>query len=73
MKIVHRCPVCNGAMTVPSGFYLGLTPVSLEREPCRSCNGTGIIWSEDVIPSYPIKSLDTGEHFQIVKTDEESD
>jgi DnaJ-class molecular chaperone len=48
MKIPFRCPVCNGQGDVPSGFYtaIGLNewPVTnIAPEPCRTCNGTGMV------------------------------
>lgn len=47
-RVPHRCPVCEGRCAVPAGFYSGLNqlPTTVpEREPCRSCAGTGVIWS----------------------------
>lgn len=46
------CPVCTGNGLVPNGFYLragtqGGSTSSLEPETCRSCNGTGIVWSKE--------------------------
>lgn len=45
-----KCPVCEGNGLVPAGFYdapvgTPLTLSSTAPEKCRSCNGTGIIWS----------------------------
>lgn len=46
----HTCPVCNGAQTVPAGFYTqnmdGMWSGSGagDRETCRSCSGTGVVW-----------------------------
>lgn len=40
------CPVCQGRRTLPIGFY-GLydsMTSSGPPEPCRSCNGSGVIW-----------------------------
>lgn len=46
----YRCPICNGSMTVPNGFYNQVngywSTSSLSPEKCRSCNGTGIVWSK---------------------------
>jgi hypothetical protein len=47
----HRCPVCGGNGIVPNSFYntvsgMGYT-ISTAPEQCRSCNGTGIVWSGD--------------------------
>lgn len=41
--IAHCCPVCNGNGVVRFGFYLQTTS-TVTPEPCRSCNGTGIVW-----------------------------
>lgn len=44
----HRCPVCSGNGIVPDGFYTQTTgqwnTASTETEPCRSCDGKGIVW-----------------------------
>jgi len=44
----YCCPVCNGKMTVPNGFYNQVngywSSSSSTPERCRSCNGTGIVW-----------------------------
>jgi DnaJ-class molecular chaperone len=44
------CPVCGGRGIVREGFYLVMSPASgpttsVASEPCRSCQGTGIVWS----------------------------
>ncbi len=45
----HRCPVCNGNGLVSNGFYMQTSghwsTSSITHETCRSCNGTGIVWS----------------------------
>jgi len=45
----HRCPICNGNGLVPNGFYNQTSgywsTTSLNAEKCRTCNGTGVIWS----------------------------
>lgn len=42
------CPVCEGRGFVQGGFYSTTIGVwssgDLSTEPCRSCNGTGVIW-----------------------------
>lgn len=41
------CPVCQGRRTVPPGFYgfyWGSGATNAEPEPCRSCDGTGVVW-----------------------------
>jgi DnaJ-class molecular chaperone len=44
----HKCPICYGRGNVSGGFYNGAGIYSVSdktMETCRSCNGTGIIWS----------------------------
>lgn len=44
----QRCPVCNGVGTMPSGFYnhgIESTYGGPSTVNCRSCGGTGIVWS----------------------------
>jgi len=46
--VPHLCPVCNGNGLVPGGFYTqtsGNWMSTNATEECRSCNGTGVIWS----------------------------
>ena len=47
----HICPVCKGNGLVPNGFYAQTGGVwsstSTEPEKCRTCDGTGIVWSND--------------------------
>lgn len=44
------CPVCGGRGFVASGFYssTGNTWVTTTTAPetCRSCQGTGVVWSD---------------------------
>lgn len=44
----HRCPICHGNGFVPNGFYNTTnntyTTKSTLPEPCRSCDGAGVIW-----------------------------
>lgn len=57
----HTCPVCKGNGMVPNGFYNQTTGAwatsSITPDQCRSCLGSGIIWSSspEQIPyhSYP--------------------
>ena len=46
----HVCPVCNGTGEVPSGFYNQTsgtwTTSDNTTEQCRTCNGSGIVWSK---------------------------
>lgn len=55
----HKCPVCNGTGNVPMGFYYpypyrGNTTGGL-TEQCRTCRGSGIVWSEDGPPLASLK------------------
>jgi len=52
----HKCPVCAGTGNVTAGFYnstnvidgvLHFTTGGLGHETCRSCGGTGIVWSPE--------------------------
>ena len=46
----HKCPVCNGNGIVDAGFYnqtSGEWTSTGGTEPCRSCEGTGIVWETD--------------------------
>jgi len=44
----YKCPICLGKGIVDGGFYnntIGNCGISAEvTEPCRSCDGTGIVW-----------------------------
>lgn len=44
------CPICGGRGFVVSGFYssIGNTWVTTSTIPetCRSCQGTGVVWSD---------------------------
>jgi hypothetical protein len=44
----YRCPICGGTGKVQAGFYDQFggawSTTSISPEPCRSCNGTGIVW-----------------------------
>lgn len=46
-KVPHRCPVCHGSGHVGGNFYnqLGLVTTASSLVPCRSCGGTGVLWS----------------------------
>lgn len=41
----HRCPVCEGRQKVPASTYGQPTRNMVD---CRSCEGSGIVWSMDV-------------------------
>lgn len=49
--MVQKCPVCEGRMTVPEGFYEG-KPIDADgpREKCRTCFGTGTLGPLDPPP-----------------------
>jgi len=48
MKTPHRCPVCNGRGLVPNGFYSAFQATSsTSPEQCKSCYGSGVLWSSD--------------------------
>jgi hypothetical protein len=41
----HRCPVCLGSKAVLSTLYqFGNAASSISSVPCRSCDGSGVIW-----------------------------
>jgi len=41
----YVCPVCGGRGTVPFGFYTTpLCATETATEPCRTCDGDGIVW-----------------------------
>lgn len=46
----YKCPVCSGKGLVPNGFYscTGNTIISASTAPeqCKSCKGTGVVWSD---------------------------
>lgn len=53
MRTPFKCPVCNGQRRVPRGFYdaIGVdnwTTSDVTPETCRTCNGSGIVWGEDI-------------------------
>lgn len=68
----HKCPVCGGNGIVPAGFYnstnisedgtIIITTGDADTTACRSCAGTGIVYSPDFQYSISddIKSADTG-------------
>ncbi len=39
----HRCPMCDGLGMSHASYYL-----LQEAQPCKSCNGTGVIWGVSV-------------------------
>lgn len=46
VTVPYCCPVCVGCGTVGANFYSQMTiGTSASREQCKSCNGTGIIFS----------------------------
>lgn len=45
--IPWRCPVCIGRGSMNAGFYEPTTLYpNTESVPCRSCDGTGIVWGQ---------------------------
>lgn len=47
-KQPYCCPVCKGVKVVDGGFYNRTSETwasSGGTEMCRSCNGSGIVWS----------------------------
>lgn len=62
----HKCPVCDGTGTVSRPPWVGgdvreISATVTPTYPCRSCDGTGIVW-ERTAADYPIT---------VVKDDEE--
>ena len=54
MSRPYKCPICEGRGLVPNGFYSAIgvdycVYSNVNPEKCRSCNGTGIIWSNNSI------------------------
>ena len=48
MSKPYICPVCDGRGSMPPGFYDSAIALnSTQREPCRTCNGTGIVWTSE--------------------------
>ena len=45
----YKCPICSGSGLVPNGFYGFISPSDSSTTPicCRSCGGSGIIWSTE--------------------------
>jgi len=52
MSTPHKCPVCQGRGTVLSSFY-GPESTAFNEVACRSCQGTGIVWSKDLAQDKP--------------------
>lgn len=46
MSQPYVCPVCGGRGAVPAEFYS--SGGDTQAVPCRSCHGTGIVWSPQV-------------------------
>ena len=46
----YKCPVCSGKGFVPNGFYSctgnSIISASTAPEQCKSCKGTGVVWSD---------------------------
>ena len=58
MNIPHKCPVCEGTGKVPFNFYNDTTGTGM-MEPCRSCDGKGILWDNvsNNLPYSPLTNL----------------
>jgi ribosomal protein L37AE/L43A len=57
-KEPYRCPVCQGKATVPRGFYGDQQAVPNAVEPCRTCGGSGIVWTPHVEEQEAVKRSD---------------
>ena len=44
-----KCPVCDGKGTQAPGFY----PNTTGYQPCRACDGKGVLWSPEKAPAVP--------------------
>lgn len=44
----HRCPVCLGARQVSPALYGQTAGTGTGLVDCRTCNGTGVVWSIEV-------------------------
>lgn len=64
MQTPSTCPVCQGRGVVPAGFYSTTTgqgtTSTMIPEQCRSCEGSGIVWSGNSEASFP--------HYVVPKT-----
>lgn len=51
-SLPFRCPVCNGCGAMPLDFYGGIideyTSLGVNHVVCKTCNGKGVVWREDV-------------------------
>lgn len=59
MTIQQKCPICNGYGIVPEVFYysyLGCIYMTTNTsEPCRNCNGSGVVYVEQEEENYEIR------------------
>lgn len=60
MAIPHKCPVCEGRGMVGDAFYGGRETSSCDV-PCRSCDGSGIIWELSPTPGGDYKITYSGD------------
>ena len=46
--IPYMCPVCGGTGQVQQGFYdpVNGQSTAINYEQCRSCQGSGVVWSK---------------------------
>lgn len=74
--VPYKCPVCDGRGNVPRGFYdcnpiLHNTSTDCSPEVCKSCGGSGIVWSkvENPCASWgdPIHILNEEEPVEFIK------
>lgn len=54
MSMPYKCPICEGRGLVPNRFYSAIgvdhyVSTNVNPEKCKSCNGTGIVWSNNSI------------------------
>lgn len=56
-KIPCKCPICDGVGQVPGGYYnragVNEWASTTVAEVCRQCNGTGIIYGEQITEYEP--------------------
>lgn len=60
MATPHKCPVCNGSGKV----YLPPPPITNtavfdEFKTCNACNGSGVVWEQDSINTWPVRPIPT--------------
>ena len=63
MRVPYKCPVCNGAGTLPPNPNV----TSTAGETCRACKGEGIVWSLDVPAEDPVIAILVRAHTVLAK------